>query len=59
MANIVVRTALDLKNALAAIPDEKLSTYQLVVDETDVEEDTLELEFYDGGGVLTILGNHI
>lgn len=57
---IVVRNALELKNALAAIPDEKLATYQVVIDETDVAiPETVELEFSDSCKVLTILGEHL
>lgn len=58
--NFAVRNALELKNILMDIPDEQLATYQVVIAETDVEEeDTVELEFSDACGALTIFGERL
>lgn len=52
--------ALELKRALAAMPDELLEGIDVVIAETDIDSDYgVELEFSESCKVLTILGNHL
>lgn len=60
MQKIPCANALELKRALAAIPDERLEGMAVVITETDIEaEDGVELELSDTVKVLTILGPHL
>lgn len=58
--NIPCATALELKKALANIPDEVLEKVDICIDEADIEsEDGIEIEFDPAFPVMTILGHRI